>query len=237
MNEMGNSGAVLRLTTDKPDGNFMSALNTFFAKDGEAWVRRGGDDPDYVDSYKDATLNDYIRRVWKNMVRDDQEDVLPENDEQMMDWMEDYLCLGPEVPAGAVAMLYMAGWVAAELRGRLKDYEDSGAPRIDDGELATLEKAVQEFGAPAQVDMAIEEMSELTKALLKHRRYCEGCQAKEEDKLEESIAEEMADMFIMLYQLLYIFGNAEQVQKVVWGKIERLKKRLPEDIDPDSADF
>lgn len=132
----------------------------------------------------------------------------------------------PEEPEGLLAIIHTAGWAFAELRARLKDYEDSGAPRIDDKELATLEKAVQEFGAPAQVDMAIEEMSELTKALLKHRRYCEGCQAKGEDRLEEAIAEEMADVFIMLYQLIYIFGNAEQIQKVVWGKIERLQKRF-----------
>ena len=220
MSDMGYSGAIIRLTTDAPDDNMSMALNLFFAKDGVSWARNCGPEPECGD----IKLTDFIRLAAKTMKLDDLE--LPEDDSDLDCLMADMVADGPEEPEGLLAIIHTAGWAFAELRARLKDYEDSGAPRIDDKELATLEKAVQEFGAPAQVDMAIEEMSELTKALLKHRRYCEGCQAKEEDRLEEAIAEEMADVFIMLYQLIYIFGNAEQIQKVVWGKIERLQKRF-----------
>lgn len=34
-----------RLTTDAPKTNLESALNLFYAKDGEAWVLRGGSVP------------------------------------------------------------------------------------------------------------------------------------------------------------------------------------------------
>lgn len=37
-----------RLTTDAPKNNLESALNLFYAKDGEAWVLGGGPEPNYV---------------------------------------------------------------------------------------------------------------------------------------------------------------------------------------------
>ena len=35
-----------RLTNDNPQNNTETALNLFFVKDGQAWVRRGGPEPD-----------------------------------------------------------------------------------------------------------------------------------------------------------------------------------------------
>lgn len=56
--------------------------------------------------------------------------------------------------------------------------------------------AVQKFGMNKQVDMAIEEMSELTKALLKHRRASDCATTV---KSGDNIREEMEDVRIMLW--------------------------------------
>ena len=80
-----------------------------------------------------------------------------------------------------------------------------------------LLQAIVEYGAEAQTDMMIEEMSELTKALLKHRR-------KESKETLDNILEEIADVQIMLDQLRIIFGRSTTEAEEY--KLERLKKRL-----------
>lgn len=41
---------------------------------------------------------------------------------------------------------------------------------------ALLDRAITAYGAPAQMDMAVEEMAELTKALCKIKRAQAGCE-------------------------------------------------------------
>ena len=53
--------------------------------------------------------------------------------------------------------------------------------------------AINAYGKEMQVDIMIEEMSELTKALIKHRR-------KPSDETLENIQEEIADVKIMMRQ-------------------------------------
>jgi len=78
--------------------------------------------------------------------------------------------------------------------------------------------ALEHYGNNAQVDIAIEEMSELIKELLKNRRGEEN---------RSMIADEMADVYIMLEQLKFIFGINETELKVnAEFKIQRLKNRI-----------
>lgn len=77
----------------------------------------------------------------------------------------------------------------------------------------TMQKAIDTYGISAQVDVAIEEMAELTKALLKVRR----------DGPIEDVLEEMADTKIMLVQLEMIYGP---VDGIVEQKLARLHERL-----------
>ena len=77
------------------------------------------------------------------------------------------------------------------------------------------ESAIHEWGDTAQIDMAIEEMAELTKALLHARRG-----------RESNVAEEIADVRIMLAQLEIIFRNSDEVEKFKQAKIDRLAARL-----------
>lgn len=90
-------------------------------------------------------------------------------------------------------------------------------------EIEILRKAINVYGADCQIDKAIEEMSELTKALLKFR-YIE--KDYEEQIVGDAVAEEMADVEIMVEQLRMIFRNNAKVQHYRKEKLERLERRL-----------
>ena len=79
-----------------------------------------------------------------------------------------------------------------------------------------LLNAIKKFGRDKQVLVAIEEMSELQKELLKNiNRNCENL---------THIEEELADVFIMIQQIIMIYGfNDEDVNKIIKEKQERLK--------------
>ena len=69
-----------------------------------------------------------------------------------------------------------------------------------------------------QINICIEEMSELTKALCKHNRGKTDI---------ENIKEEIADVHIMLMQMLMLFEiDEEEFLKVIDEKIKRTKRRL-----------
>lgn len=90
-------------------------------------------------------------------------------------------------------------------------------------------KAIRTYGVKAQVDMALEEMSELTKALLKYRRieaYDDKTCGKARDVLE-NIQEEIVDVQIMLDQLKLMYGYNESVRSY---KVDRLMQRLEESV-------
>ena len=91
-----------------------------------------------------------------------------------------------------------------------------------------LNEAISTYGHRAQVDMIIEEMAELTQALLKERRYLSSgkIQMCTHEKKVSNISEEMADVIIMLMQLLIIFDNSESVQSYIDSKINRLAERI-----------
>lgn len=91
------------------------------------------------------------------------------------------------------------------------------------GDRYIFEKAVDTYGTESQVDMAIEEMSELTKALLKYRRALKGDTDISVSKAHSDILEEIADVEIMLDQMKIIYGEPICERK---KKIERLKERL-----------
>lgn len=78
---------------------------------------------------------------------------------------------------------------------------------------------INTYGTNNQMDIAIEEMSELTKALLKLRRYGTN------SKTIGDVKEEMADVHIMLQQLELIFGDYSYQEN---EKIIRQLKRTRE---------
>jgi uncharacterized protein YehS (DUF1456 family) len=86
--------------------------------------------------------------------------------------------------------------------------------------MTTLEKAIEVYGKDMQLNVAIEEFSELIKEICKHKRG--------EDNLD-NIIEEMTDCYIMLEQLKIIFEiKTCQINPVINQKMVRLEKRLAE---------
>lgn len=105
---------------------------------------------------------------------------------------------------GVRPALYLKSDITVSLDG-----DDESTIEVSEEEL--YKAAVQKFGERAQILVAIEEMSELTKALLKYIRH-EDFNQGDYDDIVESIAEERADVSIMLNQLAVIFGKNEDAE-------------------------
>lgn len=107
----------MRLTSNTPQGNLEQSLNLFYAKDGETWVRG------YGENGTDIALLDLMRKL---ICRYMEPDEIPEtmSDEAVMFAMVDWLYGGTDSMEGVLALLYLAGWVCAELRECLKRFED-----------------------------------------------------------------------------------------------------------------
>lgn len=82
---------------------------------------------------------------------------------------------------------------------------------------AVYRRAIETFGEDAQLWMVIEEMSELAKEICKFQRGKHSL---------VDIADEIADVQIMLEQVTMIFGVDDLVREHMDAKIKRLKERL-----------
>lgn len=86
--------------------------------------------------------------------------------------------------------------------------------------MTTIERAIETYGKDMQLNVAVEELSELIKEICKHKRGNDN---------RENIIEEMADCYIMLKQLEYIFDiDYNDIITIRSNKIDRLAKRLEE---------
>lgn len=83
------------------------------------------------------------------------------------------------------------------------------------------QQAIDTWGAENQEKMVIEEMSELTKEICKHWRGWDNL---------GSIADEIADVTIMLEQLRLIYNLNNTVSMHMDTKILRLQDRLAKDL-------
>ena len=83
----------------------------------------------------------------------------------------------------------------------------------------TLQKAINWYGVDKQMLIAIEELSELQKAIVKYFR-------KPTEETKSDISEEMADVYVMLKQLEIMHKNDTEVQKNIDYKIKRLQERI-----------
>lgn len=82
----------------------------------------------------------------------------------------------------------------------------------------TYKQAIETYGEKAQKLMAIEEMSELTKEICKDFRGLLD---------REHLIEEVADVLIMLDQMLLMYEiSGDEIQQMRERKIERLKERM-----------
>lgn len=88
--------------------------------------------------------------------------------------------------------------------------------------------AIQHYGRDSQMDKAIEEMSELTKAI---------CDFKREETVQNTVnvIEETADVWIMVAQMMIIFGAGE-VDNMIDVKLGRLKERMEDERARDTVE-
>lgn len=82
-------------------------------------------------------------------------------------------------------------------------------------------RAIHRYGETAQIDMAVEEMAELAKALCKVKRATPGAATT---AAIANVIEEIADVQIMLDQLRLIF--ARSTDEVEEDKLRRLLARI-----------
>lgn len=139
-----------RLTTNCPDNNLDAAMNLFYIKDSETWVRGGGDGPDYPD----IRLYDFIRKAAKILLPDLD---FPMDDDSVDYAMGELLLDGPDEPTGLLALLYTAAWSYAELRGRLMQYEDTGLEPAMCANYKTFEDEAISKGVPFKRIVALME--------------------------------------------------------------------------------
>lgn len=88
-----------------------------------------------------------------------------------------------------------------------------------------LAKAISTYGKDSKENMAIEEMSELTKEICKHKRG-------EDNRL--ALAEEVADVRIMLEQLIMMYDIGHLVDVMVERKVKRLEERIEYHVNNES---
>lgn len=81
-----------------------------------------------------------------------------------------------------------------------------------------IQKAIDTYGYDLQKQVAIEEMAELTKEI------CKDFRGKEN---RDNIIEEIADVQIMIYQLMAMYSISDVDLSIEMGlKINRLSERL-----------
>lgn len=90
---------------------------------------------------------------------------------------------------------------------------------------ALLRRAIDTHGATLQTWKAVEEMGELIQALAKLAGD-PGAPAPDYNKRVDHVAEEIADVRIMLEQICMIFNIEERAGQWRWHKLQRLKERL-----------
>lgn len=89
-------------------------------------------------------------------------------------------------------------------------------------------EAIRHYGQDSQLDKAIEEMSELTKAI---------CDIKREETVQNTVnvIEETADVFIMMIQMMIMFG-VNEVDNLIEVKLARLKERMEDERARDTVE-
>lgn len=104
-----------RLTTDKKTSEMNMtelALNSCYVKEGEAW-------------YRDYDTNIQAREFVRNLYKHYTGYKMPREDEAFDEFLLDDLMIEPDEPAGLIAIFYRNLWAMAELREKLKKYEDA----------------------------------------------------------------------------------------------------------------
>lgn len=91
-------------------------------------------------------------------------------------------------------------------------------------------KQAEQFGIENRLLQCTEECGELIQALCKYQRIQQGDKTCQTDMIhaEYMIAEEMADIELLLEQIKYLLGNEMEVRERKLYKLDRTEQRLLE---------
>lgn len=94
---------------------------------------------------------------------------------------------------------------------------------MNEKQIEVLKKAIEKYGKKAQVLQAIEEMSELTKELIKNIN-------RGQDNIKDIILE-IADVQITIYEIIMMYSKedsdfGDKLLGAIEYKIQRLKQRM-----------
>ena len=81
-----------------------------------------------------------------------------------------------------------------------------------------LRNIAEHYGLRVQMRQLIEEMAELTQVICKAERY-------DLDKVREHLVEEVADVEVVLEQVIYLLGD-NRIEQIRAEKIARQKRRI-----------
>ena len=190
------------------------AHNCMFIKNGSAWYRNFSEE---------MPLHDLIRTLIKHHVPKDSEIVEKMNEEELCEYITEiyggYLD-GWESIEFVLAAFYHMAWGFAEVREELKECEKE---QIEQQKIAEgIEKIADYYGADHQMDKTIEECAELIQAIAKLK-------CNDDINILEDVVEEMADVQIMLDELVYSLDCEEDMKKVIEYKVKRQLKRIQEE--------
>lgn len=147
------------LTTDTPKDNLENSLNLFYVLEHETWVRRYGPPPECPD----ISLDDLMRGLIAKFLPEVE---CPQDPADFSCMMAEWLYDDVDTIEGTLALLYSAAWAFAELRERLKQYEDAGLTPRTAMLLSNVLRAVgEEFNCRTEyVGEALVKFAELRKA-------------------------------------------------------------------------
>ena len=91
-----------------------------------------------------------------------------------------------------------------------------------------IKQIADQYGAYPQSIQAVEEMAELTQALTKFWRY-KGTDPERIRELKNNIYEELADVQLMIEQLMYLYIGEGIVENILFEKIDRQLRRIAEE--------
>lgn len=107
-----------------------------------------------------------------------------------------------------------------------KKYREEREAEMESGTVKEVISAmISRFGEDSQIDVAIEEMSELIKELIKYKRSKIHFRERQAAS-HEHVVEEIGDVLFMVEYLKHIFGvDPEEIQNTIVQKAKRTRER------------
>lgn len=87
---------------------------------------------------------------------------------------------------------------------------------------------METFGDDWILQITIEEMSELTKAICKYKRMAVDDTESKKQQLLATLYDCIADVEICIEELAYIFDGFDEIEKIRLAKIEKGKEKVKE---------